>query len=266
MPAATLPPVASSGSGPGATPPRPPLAGTVTDRGTSRRDGIRAARWTVDGVVKVDCDVEVARARLRGTVVVGGELAAGELALSGSLDVRGALTVTGRLRTDGRLEARATVRAGAAELAGVVRVAAELRSDGLLRIRGETSAPALRATAIDLGGRAEVPGALEATAVVARFAGDARLGTVRCRSLRLAGPLPNPLRWVLGREAEVYVERVEAESVYLEGARAAFVRSPEIVLGPASHLLAHEGRVVRAHRTSRVGPESWSPPPLGLRR
>ena len=249
---------------PGSRPaPRRP---TVADRGTVLRAELSAGRWSTGGIAKVEGDATVDRARLRGTVVVGGRLVAGEVRLSGTLDVRGAVAVDQGLRTDGTLLARSTVDVGEADLDGTTRVLGELRARTVLRSRGSLTAPAVRALSVDLAGTAEVPGELAATAVTARFARSARLGTVRGRKVSLRGPVPNPVRWALGLQAEVEVDRIEADRAYLEGVRVAFVRAPEIELGPASHLLAHEGTVLRAHRTSRIGPESWSPAPPGLRR
>jgi len=264
MPATASGPVSSpEPPSPAAGAPRTP---SQVDRGTVHHPELRAGRWSVAGISKVDHDVSVGRADLRGTVVIGGDLRAGEVDAHGRLEVRGAVAVTSRLRLRGSLAVRAGVRAAELSLAGSVEVAGTLASERTLRVEGVLRGAALRSPMLELRGVADVPGATEATSLDGRFTGDTHLGEVRARTVRLRGPVPNLVRWVLGRQASVIVDRIEAESVYLEGVRVAFARAREIVLGRDAHLLAHEGRVLRAHSTSRLGPESWTPAPPGFRR
>jgi cytoskeletal protein CcmA (bactofilin family) len=243
-----------------------PTEPPVVDRGTVRHERIRTDRWSVDGIAKVDREVEVGRADLRGTVVVGGSVSAGELLVRGSLEVRGAVSVLGRLVVRGSLGAAGVVGAGDASLDGTVRVAGELSAGSAIRADGTLFAGSLRAPSVRLRGTAAVPGTVETTGFDGVLTGDSSFGTIRSPRLRLKGPVENPVRWVLGRHASVVVERIEGEQLELEGVRASFARAREIVLGRDSHLLAYEGRIVRAHPTSRVGPESWTAPPAGLRR
>lgn len=243
-----------------------PRAADRVDRGTVHHLELRAGRWRTSGIVKVDRDVSVGRAELRGIVVVGGALLAGELDARASLDVRGAIAVTASFRLRGSLAARAGARAADLALSGTVESLGELTAERSLGADGIVRAPTLRAPSVRLRGTAHVPGAIEATSVDASFLGDSELGEVRARTVRLRGPAPNLVRSVLGRAAVVSVRGIEAESVRLEAVRAEFVRAREIVLGRYAHLLAHEGTVVRAHPTSRIGPESWTPAPPGLRR
>lgn len=258
---APVPPTPTTPSG--ATEPRRPAQ---VDRGSVHHASLRAGRWSAAGIAKVDHDVSVGRADLRGTVVVGGTLLAGEVEVRGSLDVRGPIAVTARMRLRGSLEAHSGVRAAELSLSGKIRTSAELVAEKALRVDGALRAPELRSALLELRGVARVPGTIEATSLDARFTGDTELGEVRARQVRLRGPVPNVVRWVLGKEAVVQVARVEAESVFLEGVRVGFARSPSIVLGRDAHLLAHEGTVLRAHATSHLGPESWTPPPRGFRR
>jgi len=62
------------------------------------------------------------------------------------------------------------------------------------------------------------------------------------------------------------VDRIEAESVKLEGVKVAFVRAPQVILGRGCHVTEVDGTIVRRHPSSHVGPESRSLPPYGLRR
>jgi cytoskeletal protein CcmA (bactofilin family) len=246
----------------------PPTVPTplVVDRGTVRHAELRAIRWRVRGISKVDRDATAGQADLGGTVIVGGRLSVGSAEVDGSLEVRGAATASDRLRLRGTLTAAATVRGRQVELEGRLRVVGELSAESALRLRGSMDLGSVRAATVDLRGSGHVRGPIDVGSADLLLTGDAQLGEIRARSLRARGPVPNPVRWALGQETQVVVERIEADTVYLEGLRATFVRSPEIRLGPAAHLLAYEGRVLRAHRTSRVGLESWSQPPTGLRR
>jgi cytoskeletal protein CcmA (bactofilin family) len=256
-PAASPAPLGATGGG---------RAPSQVDRGTVHHAELRVGRWTLTGIAKVDRDVSVGRADLRGTVVVGGTLLAGEIELHGTLDVRGAIAVTSRMHVRGALAARAGARAAELALGGKVEVAVDLVAERSLRVDGELKAQALRAPTIELRGGAHVPGVLEATSLDGRFSASSTLGEVRARTVQLRGPVPNVVRWALGLQSVVTVTRIEAESVFLEGVRAGFVRAREITLGRDAHLLAHEGTVVRAHPSSRLGPESWTLAPAGFRR
>jgi cytoskeletal protein CcmA (bactofilin family) len=238
----------------------------VRDRGTVRHDRLRARRWEVDGIAKVVGAVEVGSARLRGTVVVGGPLAAVELAAVGRVEVRGPLTVVGSLAVRGSLDAGATVRAGSATLDGPVRTGGAVTVDGPLRVDGGLLAPSVRCGRLTLRGPATVPGTVAAGEADATLGPDAAIGAIVCGRLTLRGPTPSAVDRVLGKEPVAWVGRVEAETASVEGVRVGFLRAREIVLGRGAHVGTVEGRVVRAHPASRVGPESWTPPPPGLRR
>lgn len=243
-----------------------PLGPPLRERGSVRHDEVRAQRWEVRGIAKVLGGVEVGEAEADGSLVVGGPLLAEELRARGSVEGRGPITVAGRLRVRGSLDARSTVKAGAAALEGPVRVEGELAVDTTLEVRGHLRAPAVRGGVLRIRGTADVPGTVTATSVDLAAEGDSAIGTVRCRDLRLRGPRPNVVRRVLGRDAVVKVDRVEAETARVEGAWVGFLKAREVVLGPDAHVAEVEGRVVRAHPSSRVGPESWSRPPAGLSR
>ncbi len=254
----TTPPVA---------PPAPPRGPPLTDRGTVRRDAVRARRWQVLGIAKVDASVDVGEARFQGVVVVGGPLRADRLRSRGRLASRGPVTVAGSLESHGSLEADAAVHAGEADLEGRAQVGGALTADAALCVRGGLVAPSVRCDRFELRGSAQVPGPVAATIVDARLTGPTALATVQAGEVRLRGPAPNPVAWALGKpEPTVRVERIEAERVYVSAAHVRFVRAAELVLGPGARVTALEGTVTKAHPTSRLGPESWSRPPEGLRR
>lgn len=244
----------------------PPAEATVVDRGTVRREQLRAGRWAVRGIAKVAHEVRVDVARLDGTVVVGDRLVAREVSLRGRLDAQGEVVVDGRLRSRGKVDAGGAVRAHEATVVGSVRVAGELTVATTLRVRGQLHAPAVRCDRLEIRGSATVPGAIVATSMDARLDTDSTFGLLQCGEVRLRGPAPNVVRRVLGRDAWVMVDRIEAERVEVEFARVRFVRSNEVVLGRGAHVATVEGTVRRAHPSSRVGPESWSRPPEGLTR
>lgn len=259
------PPATGGPASPGQT--RPVAAGTtLRERGTVCHEEVRARRWDVRGIAKVVRGIEVDLLRCDGTAVVGGPLVAGELTVAGALEARGPVTVGRRLRVRGSIDAGASVHAHDASFEGPVRLGGELVVDGALRLRGALRAPAVRCEQLRVRGTVAVPGTIASPTIEAVLLGDSSVGSVECRELRLRGPVVNVVERVLGREAVVEVGRVEAEKVWVEGARVGFLRAQEIVLGRGAHVTATEGRVVRAHPSSRVGPESWSRPPLGLSR
>lgn len=263
---ATGPAAAAAPTAAAAPSPSPKSGPALVARGTTRHDEVRAQRWVVRGIAKVAGTVDVGAADLGGTVVVGGPTTAGRLTVLGAFDAHGPVTVAGRLSSRGSLDAGTSVRAAEATLRGRVLVAGELVVDGTLKVRGSLRAPSVRCGRLELRGTAHIPGAVVAGSVDADLLGDSVLGTVQCRQFRLRGPAPNVVRRALGKEAVVAVERVDAESARVEAARVGLVRAGEVVLGRDAHVATVEGRLVRAHPSSRVGPESWSRPPAGLSR
>lgn len=261
---ASAPRPATPPAGPGASPRA--LAARQADRGTVRHEDVRAQRWTTHGITKVVKGAEVGTGELGGTVVVGGTLVAERLTVLGSLEAHGPVTVAGRLVARGAFGAGASVRAGEATFRGPVQVAGELVVEGALTVRGALRAASVRCGRLDLRGTATVPGPVVATAVEATLVGESELGRVEGEEVRLRGPLPNVVQKVLGHDALATVERIDARSVRVEAARVGFVRAAEVVLGRNAHVGTLEGTLVRAHPTSRVGPESWSRPPPGLTR
>ena len=248
-----------------APPPRP-RAGPVDDRGTVVHDEVRSLHWKLRGIAKVVHDVDVGLAELDGTAVVGGPLLADELRLVGSLDVRGPVRIAGRLRARGSIEAGSGFRASEATVVGRLRATGELEFDGAARLRGSVRAALLRAGPLELRGEVQVPGTVGADRLDAELTGGSHLGEVRATEVRLRGREPNLVRRLLGTPAPVTVSRIDADLVSLAEVRVDRVKAREVVLGPGAHVTAVEGRVVRQHPSSHLGPESWTPPPDGLRR
>ena len=269
--AAVAPPVPS-----GAPPSRPtaraaPRAGVVRDVGTARHEQVRAARWTTSGAIKVLGDVDVGEGILAGLVTVGGKVSADSLRARGGLEVGGTVDVRGALSLDGTTHVSGTVHARSINARGQVRADGAVAADRELVVGGLLEAPSVSAGLVDLAGAAVVPGELVARgSVTCRVNDPSSLGTVRAPTVVIHGPatglVPTLWRKVFGGSVRVAVERIEADRVELASVDVRFVRATSIVLGPGSHVAEIEGTVVRRHRTARVGPESRSPPPYGLRR
>lgn len=234
--------------------------------GTARRDSVDADRWSAHGTTKVTGDVNVGTAELSGTVSVGGKLTAGAFRCRGVLEVQGPVDVAGTFDSSGGLHAESTVHAVDADLRGELQVAGAVSVDRSLTVRGQLSAPSLAVGGLDLEGEAQVPGEVTGTSISARFTRASVLWTVRARTVSLRAKIPNLVEKVLGRRFDVTVRRVEADTVDLQGVDVQFVRSPNITLGREAHITEYEGTIVRRHPSSRVGFESRSPPPYGLRR
>jgi cytoskeletal protein CcmA (bactofilin family) len=238
----------------------------VDDRGVVRHDAIHAEQWGVDGTTKVLGAADAGSVVVRGTAVIGAGLSADACRAVGTLDVGGPIEVRSTLSVEGHFRVRGAVHAGDLEVRGSARLTGDARSDRSLTVRGSLSAPNLRATAIDLEGAAEVPGVVEAEAVEARFDQDSHLGRIQARQVRLRGHVPNVVDRAFFRHANVSIERIDADHVELEAVTVLFVRAPEIVVGRDASVAEVDGKIVRRHPSSHIGPESKSPRPYGLRR
>ncbi len=265
MSASTSPPRPSSAT-PAAAPPAAPLEGAIFDRGIVSRDTVRARTWELHGTGKVLGAATVVDLTAQGTLVVGGALAADRASARGTLEVGGPIEIRSSLSVGGRLRAAGAVHAAESELVGSTTIAGELRVDRALRVRGSLSAPALWAGQVSLRGNARVPGTISAHDVSMDLEGDSALGAIEAGSVRLVARAPHPVARLLGHRISVSVERVEAETAELTAVDVRFVRAKRITLGRDSHVGALEGTVVRSHPSSRIGPESRSPPPPGLSR
>ncbi|HYB79167.1 MAG TPA: hypothetical protein VEG66_05350 [Thermoplasmata archaeon] len=262
-PAPTAPP--KTATPPPPTPPRPRIP-ELHDAGTLHRDSVDADRWVVNGLVKVTGDVHLGDGKVVGTVAIGGRLSASNVQYRGTLDVDGAVEATGSVTGTGVLRTGATFHAATADLRGGARVGGAVTVDRGGRVRGSLTCPSAVIGELDLDGEAQIPGELGGLTIRARLKENSSFGTVRARSVVLRAKRPNLVDKVFFRTVRVTVERVEAETAELEGVDVTFVRSPQITLGPDAHVTEYEGTVVKRHPTSRVGFESKSPRPYGLRR
>jgi len=251
---------------PPASAPRPRV-GELRDAGSIRRESVDADRWSASGLVKVTGDANVGEGTLDGTVSVGGRLVATNVRYRGMLDLDGVLEATGSFSGSGALRAGSTMHAGTADLTVTVRSTGAVTIDRTLRVRGSISAPSLSVGAeLDLDGEAHVPGDLSAGTVSARFKEDSTVGTLRAKSAVLRVKPPNLVERIYFRTVTARIARLEADTAELDGVEVTFVRAPQIVLGRNAHVTQYEGTIVKRHPTSRVGYESKSPAPYGLRR
>jgi len=250
---------------PPAAPPRARIP-ELHDAGTLHRDSVDADRWVVNGLVKVTGEVHLGDGKLVGTVAIGGRLTAANVQYHGTLDVDGAVEATGNVAGSGELRTGTTFHAIATNLRGSVRIGGAVTVDRGSTVRGSLACPSAVVGELDLDGEAHIPGELSAFTITARLNEDSSFGTVRARSVVLRAKRPNLVDKVFFRTVTVTVERVEAETTELDGVDVTFVRSPQITLGPNAHVTEYEGTIVKRHPTSRVGFESKSPRPYGLRR
>ncbi|MGP8078331.1 MAG: hypothetical protein ACLQD8_06965 [Thermoplasmata archaeon] len=251
---------------PGLAPETEPRLPPVRERGVSRHESLQTEDWSARGAAKVIHDADVGTADLQGSVSVGGSFRAGRLRWEGRLEVGGALEVREALSARGELRGGSTLRAGDVTLRGRLRLAGAATVDRRIDVTGRMRAASLAAAEFRADGVVEIPGTIRAIGVDLRLRDGSRIGPVEGGTVRIVTHVPNLIDKVLGRTSRVSVARIEADRVELEGVEVAFVRAREITLGPGCQVTALEGTVVRRHPTSRLGPESRSLPPYGLRR
>jgi len=247
-------------------PATPPPTSSVEVRGIGRHDAIRADRWTVRGTSKVARDVAAREVDLDGTVTVGGALRSDGGSFEGVLEVTGPIDIAGALHGRGDLRSGGAVHAGELELRGRLLAPVGVTVDRRLCATGWVRAGSIAGGTVELEGMVQVPGSIRGASVELRLHTGSRVGAVEGGSARVSAPTATLVDRVFGRHPSAHVERIEANSVELEGVDVAFVRAKEVTLGRGSHVTTLEGTVVRRHPTSRLGPESRSPPPYGLRR
>ena len=262
---ATAPASKPAAPPPKASPPRPRVR-ELHDSGTVRKESVDADRWFASGLVKVTGDANLGEGKLDGTVSIGGHLNAATARYHGGLEVDGAVEVSGALTGTGTLGVGSTLRAGTAELKGSVRVHGTLTVDRSLKVNGSLAAPSATVGELDLEGEARIPGDLTAFRVQTFLKENSSFGTVRARAVTLKGKPTNLVEKVFFRHRRILVERVEADEAEFEAVEVTFVRAPKITLGRDAHLTEYEGTIVKQHPSSRVGFESKSEPPYGLRR
>jgi cytoskeletal protein CcmA (bactofilin family) len=255
-PTASVPPVPA---------PRPPLS-DLSDRGVTARANVLARRWTLRGTAKVSGDVRADGVELDGLLTVGGAFRVSRARLHGSAEISGPCEVANELETSGNLRCGGSLAAGALHASGRLRVTGEVTVAGVAEFKGLIGASSLAAGRVVLRGACEIPGVLRAAEVRLALERASSIGRIEGTRVELRLRPPNPVERVFGRKDEVRVDRIEAETVLLERVEVGFVRGREVHLGPEAHVTTVEGTVVERHRTSRLGPESRSPPPEGLRR
>jgi cytoskeletal protein CcmA (bactofilin family) len=246
-------------------PPDESRPSALAERGTTLHDLVHASAWKARGLTKVLGAVDVGDADLEGTVVVGGPFTADSVSVRGTLEVRGMLTVRGELSLHGTLRAGGAT-AGSARLAGVVRADGPIATQGTLVARGSVSAPAVTGREVHLNGVVRVPGEVRADEVDLELAERSEVGTVFGRKARIFGPDGGAIDRLLGRYRHAHVERVEADALELERVEVTTVIAREAVLGRDAHVARLDVSKLKSHATSRVGPESRTAPPKGLRR
>ncbi|MFY9717307.1 MAG: polymer-forming cytoskeletal protein [Thermoplasmata archaeon] len=248
--------------------PAPPVARgrSVEQRGVVRHDSIDAERWVVHGAAKVLRDAIVGPARLDGNVSIGGALRADRLEGEMQLEVAGNVTVRDTIALRGELRVGGTLSAGEATVRGILRVVGAVTVDRRLEILGSTRILSARAAEFRATGVVEIPGPVRAGAVDLHLKNGSRLGAIEARTVRIEAPVPNIFDSLVGRRTLVSVDRIEGETVEIAGIDVEFVHAREVTLGPGCHATTVEGTVVRRHPTARLGPESRSPAPHGLRR
>jgi len=259
-------PVSPAKNAPAAPAPPRPRVGELHDSGTIHRESVDADHWVANGLVKVTGDAHLGNGKLTGTVSIGGKLSAATVQYRGTLDVDGAIEATGSFTGSGSLRTGSTLHVASADLRGSVRISGAITVDGALVARASVAAPSATVGELTLEGEAHIPGDLTGTSVSARLKENSNFGTIRGRSVVLRAKPPNIVDKVFFRTVTVKVARVEADSADLAGVDVGFVRAPQITLGPYAHVTEYEGTIVKRHPSSRVGFESKSPAPYGLRR
>lgn len=260
---------ASPTTTPPATPPSAAgptdLGGPLREHGTTLHPSVRAATWTARGLTKVLGSVEVGTADLGGAVTIGGDVKAQAVSVRGSLNALGALIVEGELGVHGQLSA-ASLRVGTLAASGSVHSDGAVEATDRLVVRGSFSAPSVSAAEARLAGSVRVSKELRAAGAELELANGSEIGTIVAGTVRVTGPEGGLLDRILGKSREARVGRVEGERVTLERVDVESVFATEVTIGRDCHVRSVEATEVHVHPSSRVGPASRSPPPVGLRR
>lgn len=248
-------------------PPLPPRSGQIIDRGTTRRESVRAEIWALDGSAKILGAVDVGQADLRGFVTIAGALSADRVLARGEIEVAGALTAHGTLEIRGQGRAFADVDAENAGFDGSVSIGGALRVKRLLQVRGQFAVIGnVTAGFFDADGRFDIRGTLKAPRVRATIRETSRIGAVEGDDVQFRLPSRPPILRTILPSPNLDVDRIEAKTVHLEGVTVQYVRADRIVVGRRCHVVRYDGTVVSCHASSHLGPESRTPPPPGLSR
>ncbi len=245
----------------------PPRTGQIIDRGTVRRESIRAEIWAIDGTAKVLGNVDVDRADLRGFVTIAGALRADRVLARGELEVVGIVTARGTLEVRGQCRTLTDVVARDAGFEGTVHIGGALRVTHLLEVRGQlTVVGSASAGFFQADGQFEIGGTLRAPRVQATIRGVSHIGTVEGGDVRFTLPVRLPILRSILESGTLDIDRIEAETVHIEGVTVQYLRAARIVVGPNCHVVRYDGTIVSCHPSSHLGPESRSPRPAGMSR
>ncbi len=257
---------------------RTPASKFLRDHGVVRYDTLTADAWRLQGAARILGDADVGVAELSDRVTIGGRLTAEQVEADGLLEVHGPAGITGRFRLKGTYRGDAEFHAGSAEFEGLARFAGPVRVDRLLAVTGRIDAPRVEAGTVVVRGALQIGTDLSATLLDATLRGPASIEHLTADTVRIAREavpmqawMPTPVRHLtrqlLGRgEAGLSVLRIDGRSVELEGVHVGYLRADTITVGADCRIDRYDGRILRAHPSSRIGPSSISPPPYGMTR
>ncbi len=271
-------PSASPSAVPGPSPAPTDRSRFLRDRGVVRYATLTASAWRLQGAARIVGDAEIGVAEISDRVTIGGRLTAEQIEAHGLLEVHGPAEISGRLRLRGSYRGDAEFHAGEAEIDGLAQFAGPVRVDRGLSVTGLLDAPRIEAHTLVLRGALQLRGDLSVTLFDATLRGPSTLEHLTADTVRItreAVPMqswmPTPLRHlarqVLGRgEAGLTVLRIDARSAELEGVHVGYLKADTITVGADCRIDRYDGRILRAHPSSRVGPSSVSPTPYGMTR
>ncbi|MHB1435292.1 MAG: hypothetical protein ACYCPN_02450 [Thermoplasmata archaeon] len=255
-----------------------PRSKFLRDRGVVRYDTLTADAWRLQGAARILGDAEVGVAEVSDRVTIGGRLTADQVDADGLLEVHGPAGIAGRLRLKGTYRGDSEFHAGEAEIHGLAQFAGPVRVDRVLSVTGLLDAPRVDAGTVVVRGALRVRGDLSATLLDATLRGPSSVEHLTADTVRITreavpmqSVMPTPLRHLtrqlLGRGgAGLSVLRIDGRSVELEGVHVGYLRADTITVGADCRIDRYDGRILRAHPSSRVGPSSVSPPPYGMTR
>ncbi|MGI0054335.1 MAG: hypothetical protein ACREB9_01995 [Thermoplasmata archaeon] len=253
-----------------APPPPAPRDGAFRDVGTVRHANIHAQRYRLQGTAKVTGEVDASELRVEGILSVGGTLTADRVDSRGTLEVARTVRVAESFRTRGTARLAAGLFARSATTDGQLEVTEGVEVAQIFSMRGAVEIGRdLTSGLFAPNGRFAIGGVLRAKEIAGKFDGNSRVDRIEAKTVSLAPrqlvrlPVDVP---ILRPTSTLQVDRIEAESVEIEGAEVHYLRADRIVLGRHCHVTRLEGTVVRIDRSSYVGYESRSAPPYGLTR
>ncbi|NNN17276.1 MAG: hypothetical protein HKL79_02800, partial [Thermoplasmata archaeon] len=119
---------------------------------------------------------------------------------------------------------------------------------------------------VQADGQFEIRGTLRAPRVQATIRGVSHIGTVEGGDVQFTLPVRLPILRSILESGTLDIDRIEAETVHIEGVTVQYLRAARIVVGPNCHVVRYDGTIVSCHPSSHLGPESRSPRPAGMSR